>query len=244
MANQRTAIVTGAGKRVGAEIARALIEDGWSVVAHVHHPDDSVPDGATKSIADLEHADLAETIFSAASDLPPVRLLVNNAARFAWDGLADFSTEEFARHMAVNVQAPILLTQRFARQHQGDADGLVVNLLDSKLAAPNPDYLSYSLSKNALAAFTDLAARALAPLGIRVNGVAPGLMLRSSGQSEANFAAMHAANPLRRGVEPGDVLKAIRFLIDARCVTGQTIVIDSGQRFMALDRDVQFLGEQ
>ena len=67
-------------------------------------------------------------------------------------------------------------------------------------------------------------------------------MLRSSGQSEENFAAMHAHNPLRRGVTPDDVVDAIRYLVGARCVTGQTIVIDSGQRFMALERDVQFIG--
>jgi NAD(P)-dependent dehydrogenase (short-subunit alcohol dehydrogenase family) len=97
------------------------------------------------------------------------------------------------------------------------------------------------LSKQALAGFTDLAARALAPRGIRVNGIAPGLMLRSSGQSAENFRVMHANNPLHRGVEPGDVLDAIRYLVGARCVTGQMLVIDSGQRFMALDRDVQFL---
>jgi NAD(P)-dependent dehydrogenase (short-subunit alcohol dehydrogenase family) len=75
-----------------------------------------------------------------------------------------------------------------------------------------------------------------------VNAIAPGLMLRSSGQSDANFEAMHSNNPLRRGVEPGDVTDAIRYLAGARCVTGQILVIDSGQRFMALDRDVQFLG--
>ena len=83
--------------------------------------------------------------------------------------------------------------------------------------------------------------RALAPEGIRVNGIAPSLMLRSSGQSEENFEAMHANNPLRRGVEPSDVVDAIRYLVEARSVTGQTLVIDSGQRFLGLDRDVQFL---
>lgn len=244
MANERTAIVTGAGKRVGAEIAQALIAEGWCVVAHVHRPNDSVPDGAIKAVADLGNAACGEDIFAAAAGLPPVQLLVNNAARFAWDGIDDFNGEELLRHMAVNVQAPILLTQRFVREHPAEGDGLVVNLLDAKLAAPNPDYLSYTLSKDALAAFTDLAARALAPRGIRVNGIAPGLMLRSSGQTEANFAAMHADNPLRRGVEPSDIAGAIRYLVDAPCVTGQTIVIDSGQRFMALGRDVQFLGPQ
>ncbi len=244
MTGERTAIVTGAGKRVGAEIARGLVKDGWKVVAHVHHDQDRVPDGAFKTVADLTDPTCAEAIFAAAAELPPVRLLVNNAARFAWDSAAEFRPSELAAHMAVNVQASALLTQRFAREHARGQDALIVNLLDSKLAAPNPDYLSYTLSKNALAAFTDLAARALASQGIRVNAIAPGLMLRSSGQTEENFRAMHSNNPLHRGVEPEDVLDAIRYLARARCVTGQTLVIDSGQRFMALERDVQFLGEE
>jgi NAD(P)-dependent dehydrogenase (short-subunit alcohol dehydrogenase family) len=239
----RTAIVTGAGKRVGAAIARALVEDGWTVIAHVHHEADEVADGATKVVADLIDAECAERIFAAAAGGPPVRLLVNNASRFAWDGFGEFSPGEFAGHMAVNVRAPALLIDRFAREQDGNEDALIVNLLDSKLAAPNPDYLSYTLSKQALAGLTDLAARALAPRRIRVNGIAPGLMLRSSGQSEENFEAMHASNPLRRAVEPEDVIGALRYLVGAPCVTGQVLVVDSGQRFLALDRDVQFLGE-
>jgi NAD(P)-dependent dehydrogenase (short-subunit alcohol dehydrogenase family) len=239
----RTAIVTGAGKRVGWEIARALLDDGWSVVAHVHHSADDPPEGATKVVADLADPGCADAIFAAAAGFPPVRLLVNNAARFAWDGFGEFDPVEFDAHMSINVRAPTLLTEKFARDHAG-GDALIVNLLDSKLAAPNPDYLSYTLSKNALAAFTDLAARALAARGIRVNGIAPGLMLRSSGQTEENFQTMHSSNPLGRGVEPSDVANAIRYLVDARCVTGQVLVIDSGQRFMALERDVQFLEQQ
>jgi len=241
MTSERTAIVTGAGKRVGSEIARALLSDGWNVVAHVHHADDEVPEGAIKAVADLSDPVAADAIFAGAASLPPVRLLVNNAARFAWDGFGAFSSDEFDAHMAINVRAPALLIERFAREHQG-GDALIVNLLDSKLAAPNPDYLSYTVSKQALAGLTDLAARALAPRGIRVNGIAPGLMLRSSGQTEENFEAMHASNPLRRGVQPNDVIDAIRYFVNARSVTGQTLVIDSGQRFLGLDRDVQFLG--
>jgi len=239
----RTAIVTGAGKRVGASIARALVLDDWTVIAHVHHEGDEVAEGARKIVADLADPGSADLIFGAAADGPPVRLLVNNAARFAWDGFGEFSPEEFAAHMAVNVRAPALLIDRFAREQDGANDALVVNLLDSKLAAPNADYLSYTLSKQALAGLTDLAARALASRRIRVNGIAPGLMLRSSGQSEENFEAMHANNPLGRGVEPEDVIAALRYLIQAPCVTGQVLVIDSGQRFLALDRDVQFLGD-
>lgn len=240
----RTAIVTGGGKRVGARIVQALIKDGWTVVAHVHHDGDSVPDGAIKVVADLCDAHCAERIFAAADGLAPVRLLVNNAARFAEDALGSLSGEEFDAHMHVNVFAPAKLIQLFAERHGGGEDGLIVNLLDAKLAAPNADFLSYTLSKQALAGLTELAARALAGRGIRVNGVAPALMLRSGAQSEPNFDAMHALNPLRRGVEPDDVVGAIRYLVDAHCVTGQVIVIDSGQRFLSLARDVQFLEER
>ena len=245
MTEQRqTAIVTGAGKRVGADIARALIEDGWSVVAHVHNAGDEVPEGAVKTVADLDDAACAELIFDAAQSLPPVRLLVNNASRFAWDGFGEFSPAEFEAHMAVNVRAPALLIDRFAAEQDGGRDALVVNLLDSKLPAANPDYLSYTLSKQALYGLTELAARALAPKRIRVNGIAPGLMLRSTGQSEENFAAMHSNNPLRRGVGAADVIGALRYFIGAPCVTGEVLVIDSGQRFMGLERDVQFLGDE
>lgn len=244
MSEARTAIVTGAGKRVGADIARALIDDGWKVLAHVHHDSDEVPSGAVRVVADLAEADCADRIFAAAGGLPPVRLLINNAARFAWDGFGEFSPQEFDAHMCVNVRAPALLIEKLARARAREEDMLVVNLLDSKLAAPNPDFLSYTLSKQALMGLTDLAARALASKGIRVNAIAPGLMLRSTGQSEQNFQAMHADNPLRRGVEASDIVAAIRYLIDARCVTGEVLVIDSGQRFRALERDVQFLGDK
>ena len=237
----RTAIVTGAGKRVGALIAGALVADGWAVVAHVRRNGDAVPGGAVKVVADLADADCATKIFGAANALPPVRLLVNNAARFAWDDLASFDGGEFDAHMAVNVRAPLLLMAAFAAAYDGGGDRLIVNILDAKLAAPNPDFLSYTVSKQALAGASELAARALAPLGIRVNAIAPSLMLRSPGQTEENFAAMHSANPLQRGVEPEDVVAALRYLIAAPAVTGQVLTIDAGQRFWSLDRDVQFL---
>jgi NAD(P)-dependent dehydrogenase (short-subunit alcohol dehydrogenase family) len=239
-----TAIVTGAAKRVGREIAQALLADGWAVVAHVHHASDDAPEGAVAAVADLSADDCADRIFAAADGLPPVRLLVNNAARFAWDGFGEFSPGEFDAHMAINVRAPALLIDRFAQTHDGGGDALIVNLLDSKLWAPNPDYLSYTLSKQALRGLTGLAARALAPEGIRVNAIAPGLMLRSIGQTEQNFRAMHANNPLRRGVEPADVVGALYYFIGARCVTGETLVVDAGHRFLALERDVQFLGDE
>ena len=237
----RTAIVTGAGKRVGAMLAGHLAAAGWRVIAHVHHAKDEVPTGAIKVVADLSDGDCAEIVFAAAEG-SAVDLLVNNAARFAWDGFGEFSAGEFDAHMAVNARAPALLIDRFAREFGPERDRLVVNILDAKLFGPNPDYLSYTLSKQGLAGLTDLAARALAPREIRVNAIAPGLMLQSAGQSAGNFAAMHASNPLRRGVEPADVAACVDYLVGAHCLTGQTIVLDSGQRFLSLERDVQFLG--
>jgi NAD(P)-dependent dehydrogenase (short-subunit alcohol dehydrogenase family) len=237
---KRTAIVTGAGKRVGRAIAEALVADGWTVVAHVRRDGDEVPQGTIKVAAELAEGDCADRLFEALDGLPPPVLLVNNAARFVEDRADDFRPDEFAAHMAANVQAPALLTQAFVAAG-GTGDRLVVNLLDSKLAAPNPDFLSYTLSKMALAGFTELAARAFAGAGVRVNGIAPALMLRSPGQSQANFDRMHDRNPLGRGVEPSDVVAALRYLIGAPAVTGQIITIDGGQRFLALDRDVQHL---
>jgi NAD(P)-dependent dehydrogenase (short-subunit alcohol dehydrogenase family) len=214
------------------------------VIAHAHHASDAVPAGSVKVVAELADPGCAETIFAAAEGREPVSLLINNAARFANDGFGAFDSAQLDEHMAVNVRAPVLLSERLAERHRRGDDALIVNLLDSKLAAPNPDYLSYTLSKQALAGFTELAARAYAPLGIRVNGVAPALMLRSPGQSEANFMAMHARNPLGRGVEPEEVAATISYLASAHTVTGQVIVIDGGQRFDPPGRDVQFLEDQ
>lgn len=234
MTEQKTAIVTGSGKRVGAAITQALLDDGWRVVGHVHHEADEVPDGAIRIAADLTSPDAAAAIINSAGPVP--RLLVNNAARFAQDRFGAISPAEFDAHMAVNARAPALLIDAFAAA--AGHGGLVVNMLDAKLAAPNPDFLSYTLSKQALAGLTELAARALAPRGIRVNAIAPAVMLPSGEQT--NYDAVHALNPLGVGVEVNDVIRALRYLIESPAVTGETMIIDGGQRFMQLARDVQF----
>ena len=238
--NARTAIVTGGGKRVGAEIVRALLDDQWVVVAHVHHRDDPVLEGAIKVAADLGEADCAERVFAATQGQPPVRLLVNNAARFAFDGFGQASADEFDAHLRINARAPMLLIDELARRHAG-GEALIVNLLDAKLAAPNADFLSYTISKYALAGLGELAARTLAAKGIRVNSIAPALMLPSGEQGVENFEIVHGLNPLKRAIEASDTVSALRYLIDSTGLTGQTLTIDGGQHFMALSRDVQFL---
>jgi NAD(P)-dependent dehydrogenase (short-subunit alcohol dehydrogenase family) len=120
---------------------------------------------------------------------------------------------------------------------------VIVNLLDAKLAAPNPDFFSYTISKMGLAGLTELAARAFAP-NIRVCGIAPSVTLVSGPQSRANFEKVHGLNALGRGVEVAEIVAALRFIIATPTLTGHTILLDGGQRFLSLPRDVQFLEPQ
>jgi NAD(P)-dependent dehydrogenase (short-subunit alcohol dehydrogenase family) len=163
-------------------------------------------------------------------------LLVNNASLFSYDSADDFTVECWDTHMAVNLRAPTLLAKALADQVR-----VIVNLLDAKLAAPNPDFFSYTVSKAGLAAVTELLARAWAERGIRVCGIAPSVTLVSGAQSRDNFEQVHALNALGRGVRVEEIVTALRFILATPTLTGQTITLDGGQRFLGLARDVQFL---
>ncbi len=244
-----TALVTGGARRVGAAFVQALVADGWRVLIHCNRSRAEAEALAAGLMAGAAHAplvvaaDLAD--MADAEALPglspgPLTLLVNNASLFEEDRLDDFAGDRWARHMAVNLEAPARLIRAFARQLPDGAGGLVVNLLDAKLAALNPDFFSYTVSKIGLAGVTELAARSLAPR-IRVNAIAPAVTLVSGPQSRANFEAAHVLNPLARGVEVGHLVSALRYLVSTPTVTGQTLTIDSGQRFLALPRDVAYM---
>lgn len=245
----RTAIVTGGARRIGAAIARALAEDGWHLLIHCNRSRDEAEalaaelGNAAVVSADLADPTCGETVFAAARGLPPVRLLVNNASLFDHDSAADFDAAAWDRHMAVNARAPALLAQAFAAA-AGEGGGLIVNLLDAKLAFPNPDYFTYTVSKMALAGVTELHARVLAGRRIRVCGIAPSVTLVSGPQSRENFDAVHALNALGRGVRVEEIVSALRYIVATPSLTGQTITIDGGQRFLGLGRDVQFLEPQ
>lgn len=242
----RTAIVTGGAKRIGAEISRALAADGWHVLIHYNRAETearALADEIGGSVVQAELADpaAAATIMAALDGLPPARLLVNNASRFALDGAGDFTVDGWDAHIDINLRAPALLSQAFAAA-VGDGPGLIVNLIDAKLAAPNPDFFTYTISKFGLAGLTELTARAFAP-AIRVCGIAPSVTMVSGPQSRANFAKVHDLNALGRGVDVGEIVAALRFIVATPSYTGQTIVLDGGQRFLSLPRDVQFLVE-
>jgi NAD(P)-dependent dehydrogenase (short-subunit alcohol dehydrogenase family) len=144
--------------------------------------------------------------------------------------------------MRTNVAAPVLLAQSLHEQLPDDARGVVINLLDQKLWNPNPDFLSYTLSRAALKEATVLLAMALAPK-LRVVGVAPGITLPAAGQSDAGFEAAHAATPLGRSSTPADIAQAVVYLARADAVTGTTLLVDGGQHLVPSARDVMFLIE-
>ncbi len=241
----RTAIVTGGGKRIGAEISRALAADGWHVLIHFNRSraeaEALAAELGTASIVQAELADpaAAETIVAALDGLPPARLLANNASRFVYDGAADFDVAGWDASLDINLRAPALLSRAFAAR-VGAGPGLIVNLLDAKLAAPNPDFFTYTVSKIGLAGLTELCARAFAP-AVRVCGIAPSVTLVSGPQSRDNFDAVHGLNALGRGVDVADIVAALRFIVTTPSLTGQTILLDGGQRFLSLPRDVQFI---
>jgi NAD(P)-dependent dehydrogenase (short-subunit alcohol dehydrogenase family) len=242
----RTAIVTGGARRIGCRICRALVEDGWHLLIHCGR---SVAEaealaeelGNARFVsADLADPRATDTILAGLDGLPPPKLLVNNASRFAYDSADDFDVEEWDANLDINLRAPALLSQAFARR-VGEGGGLIVNLLDAKLPHPNPDFFSYTISKMGLAGLTELLARAWAERGIRVCGIAPSVTLVSGPQTRENFDSVHRLNPLGRGVDVAQVIAALRFIVATPTLTGQTLTLDGGQRFLGLPRDVQFL---
>lgn len=245
-------LVTGGARRIGAGIARRLALRGHKVAIHHHHaPDeaDALRDaiaaaGGTACIVsgELEDAATAPALIEAAREGlgGPIAGLVNNASQFAWDALplTDFALLD--RHMRINLGAPVALASALAAQEDLD-EGAVVNLLDQKVANLNPDFLTYTLSKSALAAATELLARGLAPR-IRVNAVSPGLSLPSLDQSAEEFAEHSRQNLLQRPVALDDIAATVEHLLTCRSITGQNIFVDCGQRFLPRDGDVMFEG--
>jgi len=250
----RTAIVTGGARRIGAALVRALAADGWHVAIHCNTSRDEADalcaelraagQGAHVIVADLADAGSAAQIVAQAQvDAPPLGMLVNNASRFDYDTISDFDVSGWDRHLDVNLRAPALLTQAFSAALPDGLSGLIVNLLDVKLYALNPDYFSYTISKFGLLGLTELSARALAPR-IRVAGIAPAVTMVSGPQSRDNFAAVHVHNPLARGVTVEEIVGALRFIVATPTLHGQVITLDAGQRLMGLPRDVAFMVDQ
>ena len=244
-------LVTGAAQRIGREIAQHLASQGWCVAVHYR----SSAAAAAQTVAAVRGAGGMAQAFAAdladeaqCSALVPavqaafgrIDAVVNNASLFEYDDVASFSVKTMAAHWRANT-APAILLARALHAALGEAGrGCVVNLLDQKLWNPNPDYLSYTLSKAALEAAGTLLAQALAPR-VRVCGVAPGVTLLSGEMNAAEFTASHGMTPLQRGSTPQDVARAVHFLLTSPAITGTTLLVDGGQHLQAQSRDVMFL---
>jgi NAD(P)-dependent dehydrogenase (short-subunit alcohol dehydrogenase family) len=243
-------LVTGAARRIGREIARELAGHGWDVA--VHHRDNtaSAADAAETLgllraagaraepfVADLAREAECEALVPAVlACFGRLDAVVNNASLFEHDDVFSFCFDTLDRHWRANT-APAVLLARALHRHGG---GAVVNLLDQKLWNPNPDHLSYTLSKAALETATTLLAMALAPK-VRVCGVAPGVTLHSGPMDDAEFEASHRMTPLGRSSTPQDVARSVRFLLESPAITGTTLLVDGGQHLQPQARDVMFI---
>jgi NAD(P)-dependent dehydrogenase (short-subunit alcohol dehydrogenase family) len=232
----RAALITGAGRRIGAAIARALARAGYAVALHAHRSraeaetlaGEIVEAGGRASVvlADLADHDAVRGLIKAAAAFGPLTLLVNNAGAFEPDEIATLERARFERAFAVNLAAPLFLSQAFAAQAGEGA--AIVNIIDQRVFKPTPRFLSYTLSKSALLTATTTLAQALAPK-VRVNAVAPGPTLPSPRQTAAQFAEQAASLPLQKGPSPQDIAAAVLYLAGAESVTGVTIAVDGGQ---------------
>ena len=248
------ALVTGGAKRIGAAICLHLAQKGYSVAVH-HNSSAKEAEQLVDKIRQLgvesctvkgdlsNPEEVAKIIAKASSQIGPVRHLVNNASKFKHDDLETFDNKSWNEHMDVNAKAPLMLTREVLQNLPTDMSGSVVNILDQKIAAPNPDHISYTASRYALLGITEALARGLAPR-LRINAVAPGHTLASPDQTEAGFSRAQSGSPLGYGPSPEDIAQAVVFLIEAKSITGQVIFVDAGERFLSRSRDVAFETEE
>ena len=251
----RTALVTGAGKRLGREIALTLARAGWNVAVHHRQSVADAQQTASDCSALTGRAGSAAPFFADLADEASVRALlpavvahfgqidavVNSASTFEHDSAESFGFAAMETHLRANTGAAVLLAQAL-HAHLGarDAHGAVVNLLDQKLWNMNPDFFSYTLSKAALEAANTMLALALAPR-VRVVGVAPGLTLTSHLLSDEQFAALHQQSPLGRSSTPEDVAATVAFALTNQSITGTTLLVDGGQHLMRFERDFSLM---
>ena len=241
--------MTGAGKRLGRAMALHLARRGFDVAVH-YATSRSEAEGVAEEIrrlgrrafplqADLLDEAATQALVPCAMDAlgGPVAALVNNASIFERDDIDTATRESWDRHVESNLRAPFVLTQHVAAaapEPVPDAAGepvaqaLVVNMLDQRVLKPTPQFMTYTIAKMGLWAFTRTAAQALAPK-LRVNAIGPGPTLRAEGQSESHFHRQRDASILRRGGNVGDVEAALGYFLDAPAVTGQLLCVDGGQ---------------
>jgi NAD(P)-dependent dehydrogenase (short-subunit alcohol dehydrogenase family) len=235
----KTALITGAARRVGRAIALSLADAGWNVAVHYGRSRDEAEATAdairalgvrsTTVAADLCAEQEVETLVARAeADLGPIGLLVNNASTFERDRLTTVTRKSWDTHLEANLRAPVVLMQQFAARLPAENDGVIVNIIDQRVWNLTEDFLSYTVTKVGLWGLTRTLALDLAPR-IRVAGVGPGPILPSIHQDRDSFDTQARTTPLEHGADPDEIAAAVLFLATARSVTGQMIAVDGGQ---------------
>jgi NAD(P)-dependent dehydrogenase (short-subunit alcohol dehydrogenase family) len=249
----RIALVTGGAKRIGKAIVEDLAANGWAVVIHYNRSQNEAEfladairaAGGSAAIAKADLADAAAAaglIEAAEKALGKPRLLVNNASIFERDAVGALDSARFARQIAINLTAPIFLTQAFVAALPEDEEGNVVNLIDQRVWKLTPRFFSYQLSKSALWTATQTLAQALAPR-VRVNAIAPGPALRNERQPEQKFRRLAGAVPLRHGPDLAEFGRTVRYFVENRSITGQMIALDGGQHLAWQTPDIAELDD-
>jgi NAD(P)-dependent dehydrogenase (short-subunit alcohol dehydrogenase family) len=243
-----TALITGGARRIGRAIVEDLAANGFAVAIHSNSSADEASalaesirktgGKASVVVADLtDMAAVAGVVEKAERALGPVSLLVNNASLFEDDSVLDFDWPEWDRHFDIHLKAPVLLAQKFAKALPEAMEGLVVNVIDQRVWRLSPRYFSYTLSKSALWTATQTMAQALAPR-IRVNAIGPGPTLRNTRQDDSDFRQQVDALLLKQSPDLLEFGTTIRYLWQARSVTGQMIALDGGQHLAWQTPDV------
>ena len=238
-AYKKTALITGAAKRIGKAIARGMAVDGWRVVLHYgnsHEEAESLArlicdDGGDAITLQADLCDEEQTgglVPRASKMVGPISCLINNASLFEEDTAETASRESWDAHMQINLRSPFVLIQALRDQLPEGIEGNVINIVDQRVRNLTPHFLSYTLSKAGLWTLTQTLALSLAP-HIRVNAIGPGPVLANARQTEEAFIKQWSSLPLSRSVTPHEIVDAIRFIIDAPSMTGQLIALDGGQ---------------
>ena len=236
MKRQGSALITGGAKRIGRSLVISLASRGYNIALHYH----SSRDSALKTAAAIKKqggrcvlfscnlADARQTeklIRKVKKTLPDLNLLVNNASVFEKSSLKKGSLKSFDRHFAINFKAPLILTKEFANKCKR---GHIVHLLDTSIAKNRISHFAYLLSKKALFELTKLSAVELGP-AIRVNGIAPGLILPPQGVGRSILSKRAKQIPLKRKGDPAHITQALMFLLENDFLTGQVIFTDGGE---------------
>ena len=243
-------LITGGARRIGAAFACRLALR-FDIALHSHNSTDearALADElrATGARVECLHANFAEPesagalVQAAADAFGRLDLVLNSASAFEYDDPSDFSAGTMQRLLAVNLVAPLGIAREFARV--GSRDATLINMLDSKVVAPNPDFFSYSLGKFALQSAGDMLAMRFAGT-MRVNAIAPSNTLISGDQSRDNFEKAWSHTLTGAGPTLDELCDAVEFIWDTKSLNGQVLVLDGGQRLMSLPRDVSFLVE-